>query len=326
MRKTNRSENKTKIFFITGFLGAGKTTLLNNILGKLDENVNVGMIINEFGEINVDRTVVEYKEDTKIEDINNGSIFCSCLSGTFVKSILDYQDLAVEYLFVESSGLSKPSSVEEIVEIVEDKAENKFDYQGMFCVIDAGNFLTLIKSLSALQEQIIYSDYIIINKIDLVEEETIEKIESEIKEMNAGVPIIKTEYVRFSKDILRGDLLNKKDDAIDINENELNCDNGSSKDTPQVINLELEKAVKKGTEREELLQFLEGISDKTYRIKGFLTLKDKGLFRVDSVDEEIKLEKNPENAKNSEKGLVIFPKNVRMKEEIEKQWEVYIND
>ena len=39
---------------ITGFLGAGKTTLLSRLLAA-DHGHNLAVIINEFGEVNIDR-------------------------------------------------------------------------------------------------------------------------------------------------------------------------------------------------------------------------------------------------------------------------------
>ena len=49
------------LYFITGFLGAGKTTLLNNILDNIKDS-KTGLIVNEFGEVNVDSEVLEYED------------------------------------------------------------------------------------------------------------------------------------------------------------------------------------------------------------------------------------------------------------------------
>ena len=42
---------------ITGFLGAGKTTLIRHILANADGR-RIALIINEFGDIGVDREVI----------------------------------------------------------------------------------------------------------------------------------------------------------------------------------------------------------------------------------------------------------------------------
>ena len=51
------------VTIITGFLGSGKTTLLNQILQN-DLNQKVAVLVNEFGELNIDsQLLVSYDDD-----------------------------------------------------------------------------------------------------------------------------------------------------------------------------------------------------------------------------------------------------------------------
>ena len=72
------------ITILSGFLGAGKTSLLNHILHG-DHGLRVGVLVNDFGEINIvnnefiinwtsetDNDFFSYKVlESKTEDINN---------------------------------------------------------------------------------------------------------------------------------------------------------------------------------------------------------------------------------------------------------------
>lgn len=66
----------SKLYLITGFLGAGKTTFLKNFINELSD-YRLHLIINEFGKEGVDGELLR-ELGTALDEINNGSIFCSC--------------------------------------------------------------------------------------------------------------------------------------------------------------------------------------------------------------------------------------------------------
>ncbi len=67
------------VTIITGFLGSGKTTLLNRILQN-DYNQKVAVLVNEFGDINIDsQLLVSYDDD--IVELSNGCICCTINEG-----------------------------------------------------------------------------------------------------------------------------------------------------------------------------------------------------------------------------------------------------
>ncbi len=54
-QNSNRADGKIPVTILTGFLGAGKTTLLNYVLSaKQTQHLNISVIENEWGEVNID--------------------------------------------------------------------------------------------------------------------------------------------------------------------------------------------------------------------------------------------------------------------------------
>ena len=74
---------KTPITVITGYLGAGKTTLLKRIIETA--NRKIAIIMNEFGEINIDAKILKGK-NVDIAELQGGCVCCS-LTGEFEEAI-----------------------------------------------------------------------------------------------------------------------------------------------------------------------------------------------------------------------------------------------
>src|SRR5664280_2735232 len=91
---------------VTGFLGSGKTTFLKNYLNEFSGSRRIGIIQNEFSELNVDRIQLEQNNPGfEILEVNNGSVFCVCLLGSFVDSLSEFIDqVHPDELIMEASG------------------------------------------------------------------------------------------------------------------------------------------------------------------------------------------------------------------------------
>jgi len=141
-------ENPILVYLIAGFLGAGKTTLLGNLL-ELSTDKKIGVIVNEFGKMGIDGTLIK-KDGLELIEISNGSIFCSCLQGSFMEGLVALSNMPIEYLFIESSGLSDPSGMEKILYDIQPATARVYDYKGALCIVDATNFIELSETLQAV--------------------------------------------------------------------------------------------------------------------------------------------------------------------------------
>lgn len=94
---------------IGGYLGSGKTTLLNHLLRNAQERIAV--LVNDFGDINVDLDLIESRTDDTIE-LSNGCICCSMVDG-FSEALdrIVAMDPMPDRLVIETSGVADPATV-----------------------------------------------------------------------------------------------------------------------------------------------------------------------------------------------------------------------
>ena len=264
---------KKELYVLTGFLGSGKTTFLLNLLDNIKDK-KIGIIQNEFGKINVDGEIID-RDGIKMTEISRGSIFCSCLKLSFVESLAEMGKMDLDYVFVESSGLADPSNIEEILEAVKVLAGDVYEFKAAICLIDAVNFLDQIKEEETVYRQLVHCHMAIVNKIDLVDENQIHKINEKIREINPNCLIKYGKEGNIGLDFLNTDLksLNKIESEDSLN----TVDN-----KPKTISLQTEEILT----RKELNEFLEKVLPDCYRIKGFFHLEE-GWFQVDVVEKLI---------------------------------------
>ncbi len=102
------------VIALTGHLGAGKTTLLNRLLRE--PGARIGVIVNDFGAINVDAALVTGQVDEPVS-IAGGCLCCiedvSGLDDALEQ--LTRPRLALDAVVVEASGLAEPGALAQLI-------------------------------------------------------------------------------------------------------------------------------------------------------------------------------------------------------------------
>jgi len=93
------------VTLLNGFLGAGKTTLLNRILNG-QHGLRVGVLVNDFGAINIDAELIAGVEQNT-SSLINGCVCCE-IRDDLVNSLeqLLTREEAVDYVILEASGIA----------------------------------------------------------------------------------------------------------------------------------------------------------------------------------------------------------------------------
>jgi G3E family GTPase len=179
------------VTLITGFLGSGKTTLLNQIL-KNKQDLKVAVLVNEFGDINIDsQLLVSIDED--MMELSNGCICCTINDGLVdaVYRVLERED-RIDYLVIETTGVADPLPI--ILTFLGTELRDLTNLDSIITLVDAEAFdAEHFQSESALK-QITYGDIILLNKVDLATPAKLKEVEDYIYEVKAGAKILHTQY------------------------------------------------------------------------------------------------------------------------------------
>jgi len=187
---------------LTGYLGAGKTTLLNHIL-KGDHRLNVAVLVNDFGSINVDAELVVGVEDNMIS-LANGCVCCEIRDDLVasVESILARPE-PVDYVLLEASGVADPSGI--FMTFIDPRYCGRIRVDSVTCVVDADQVLdkTEHAPVAALKlRQIGFADLVILNKTDMAGPEKTAAARAFIDAHLNRVRVVETAHCRVPLEIL----------------------------------------------------------------------------------------------------------------------------
>jgi cobalamin biosynthesis protein CobW len=215
---------------VTGFLGAGKTSLVRHLMATASGH-RLAIIVNEFGELGIDREVLlgcgdaACAEDDIVE-LANGCLCCT-VADDFLPTLSRLIDRAEPpgHIVIETSGLALPKPLVQAFAWPEIRTRMTVD--GVVTVIDAaaaaeGRFASdpdaaawqraadpAIDHDNPLEEvftdQLACADLVILNKTDLVAPERLAVLRQEIEaRLRPGVKLIAAEQGRVAAPVALG--------------------------------------------------------------------------------------------------------------------------
>jgi G3E family GTPase len=172
---------------IIGFLGSGKTTLLNHILQN-NHGLKIGVVVNDYGDINIDSELVKDQTDDMLE-LSNGCLCCSMDSLELDEAINQFAlpGSNIDHIVIEASGLAEPADLRNVIRDATGKT-TRLDC--IVAVVDAVNYNHSAETLKMVRQQVDHSEFVIINKTDLIKPNQIEKIKALILEINPRARIL----------------------------------------------------------------------------------------------------------------------------------------
>jgi G3E family GTPase len=189
-KNSKPSSRRIPVTILTGFLGSGKTTLLNRIL-KENHGKRIAVIENEFGEVGIDNNLVIGAEE-EIFEMNNGCICCTVRGDLIriLRSLLDRRD-KFDYIMIETTGLADPGPVVQTF-FLDETLREALRIDAVVTLVDAKFIEAHIDGNDKAKEQIAFADVILLNKTDLVDAATLDRLEGRINRVNAAAAIHRT--------------------------------------------------------------------------------------------------------------------------------------
>ena len=216
--------NKTvPITLLTGYLGAGKTTLINHVLNN-QEGYRVAVIVNDIGEVNIDSDLIGkggivQEKDSSLVPLQNGCICCT-LKVDLMQQIADIISTGkFDYILIEASGVCEPLPIAQTITVLSDESKK----YGLPEICRLDNVVTVVDALrlrdefncgdnlvkeeiddedieNLLIQQIEFCTKIVLNKVDELSKEEVEKLKAIIRRLQPKAEIIETNYSKVSVD------------------------------------------------------------------------------------------------------------------------------
>jgi G3E family GTPase len=192
------------VTILTGFLGAGKTTLLNRILAG-DHGLRAGVLVNDFGSVNIDAELVVGVDDGMVS-LANGCVCCQIRDDlTASVTALLARPQAVEYILLEASGVADPGGI--FMTFTDPGLRDRIRLDSVTCVVDADQVFAHPEYPPLIDlklRQVAFADMLILNKAGLAGPGQVAKVRAWLDGHFSRLRIVETDYCQVPSQILLG--------------------------------------------------------------------------------------------------------------------------
>ena len=264
---------------LTGYLGAGKTSLLNHVLRT--PRARVGVIVNDFGELNVDAGLVTGQVDEPAS-IAGGCVCCLPDNGGLDDALTKLADprLDLDAIIIETSGLADPVAVAQLIRF---SGAEGVRPGGIVDVIDATTHFDVVDRDSSPPARYAAASLVVVNKLDGLpdadRQPLLERVEQRVRERNPVAPVVGTVGGRIDPALLY-DLPGSGDEPGQLSFRELFFDADphaeDGHDHADAVTVTSTGCIDPG----KLIDLLENPPSHVYRIKGTIAVRYRSAVRT----------------------------------------------
>lgn len=224
-------DERIPLVVLGGFLGAGKTTALNYLL-RHSKGRRLAVLINDVGEINIDAALtrglaqLEARSGNDTVELSNGCICCG-IQGAFGEAVIELAKGGPDAIIVEATGIAEPEGVVASLTSRNEEGLSSIDFVrivNLVTFVDSQWWLKKVEEAytpvcrpmmlfsdprrplgELLSLQIEAASVIVLNKIDLVDEQSLRRSEAALSTLNPAAKILTAREGQIELEQLLGD-------------------------------------------------------------------------------------------------------------------------
>lgn len=285
---------------IGGFLGAGKTTLLNSLLTNANA-LRVGVLVNDFGPINVDAELVA-EHDGETLSLTNGCVCCSMGSGLedALIRVLD-RTLPMDLIVIEASGVSDPGRIAQV-----GLSDPLLQLTAVITIVDAEHVVEQLDDpllADTLERQINAASLVLLNKVDLVSQADLEMVRSRLERQFGVLALMETQEAQIPLDLLLGETTDTKPNTYSMKKSltEYATSVQDEPDHPFEGGVWSSQGV---LEADRLIEALKSLPKTVIRAKGWVTTDRHGSAQVHLAGGRVRITRSPPRSKGMANELI----------------------
>ncbi len=187
------------VIIVAGYLGSGKTTLLNYLL-RNNGGTRIGVVVNDFGSINIDSMLVAGQVDSMVS-LGNGCLCCA-VDVSDMDELFDrlaHPRSQIDVIVVEASGLAEPKN---LIRLVLGSLNPYISFGGLVEMIDAAEFADTRARHPEIDQHLRLADLVLVNKADRLDASELSALVDSVVGLVGEVPVLTTTDGRVDPELL----------------------------------------------------------------------------------------------------------------------------
>jgi len=174
---------------VSGFLGSGKTTLVRRVLERAQaEGIRIALVSNEFGDLGIDQALLARMDEDYVE--LRGGCVCCRLSDQLVDTLEMLRErVNPDRVVIETSGVALPYDVQ--LNFWRPPVSSWVSDDCVVVLVNAEQLAQGRDLEGTFEQQVSSADLLVLNKIDLVPESELSRLEAALREIEPDAPVLR---------------------------------------------------------------------------------------------------------------------------------------